>query len=334
MRMTRWHILCPVAEGEFRAREILHSLLGTVGPIKNEGSFATWWRQWCTQAMDRYAKRAPADPERKRMWDTGAKTPLARHRIIENAFLHFDLDQIRPVDVSTFLDQWEGRSAAFDYRNLLSQFFEKCCRKGLIDSNPAREVELEKPPKRNVFITHEQYLAIRKALLTGSDGRPTRTGEMVQCYMDLLYLLYQRGTEIRLLKWDQVGPDGIEFTPTKTEKSSGKSVLVPLGQDAKDVLAKAKRIGKQHSAYVIQTEHGRPYTANGIRTLFRRACKRIGIKGLTLRDIRAKAATDATTGGYDEAQLQVALAHTDGAMTRRYIKKRQVSVSEVVLTLP
>jgi integrase len=68
--------------------------------------------------------------------------------------------------------------------------------------------------------------------------------------------------------------------------------------------------------------------------LFKRACVRVGIKGVTSKDLRAKAATDATKQGYQEKQLQTALAHTDGATTRVYIRGREVSVSEVVLKLP
>lgn len=334
MKLSRWHVLCAVDEGEFCARERLRDLQGGVPQIKSEGSFAPWWRQWVTRQFAKQSEKAPTDPHRKKVWEAGMKTYRSRYNIIERAFGHFDLDQIRPVDVALFLDQWEGRSAARDYRNFLSQFFEMCCRKGLLNTNPAREVSVEKPKRRTVYISHENFLAMRAALLIGPGGKPTRTGEMIQCYMDLLYLLYQRGTDIRLLRWDQIGPDGIEFTPTKTERSSGLQVKVPIGKDTRAVLEKAKRLGKKKSDYVIQTEAGTPYTASGIGHLFRLACRRIGITNMTLRDIRAKAATDASNNGYADAQVQVGLTHTDPQMTGRYIKKRAVPVSEVVLNFP
>jgi hypothetical protein len=53
-----------------------------------------------------------------------------------------------------------------------------------------------------------------------------------------------------------------------------------------------------------------------------------------LRDIRAKAATDAKKQGYADAQLQAALAHTDAATDRNYVRTRKVSVSEVGSRLP
>lgn len=85
---------------------------------------------------------------------------------------------------------------------------------------------------------------------------------MAQCYVDLLYLFYQRGADVRLLK--------------------------------------------MRSMYLIHTEHGQPYSAGGIRFLFDRARKRAGIQGVTLKDIRAEAATDADNQGYNESQLQTA----------------------------
>lgn len=197
-----------------------------------------------------------------------------------------------------------------------------------------KDLSLAVPPKRDVYISDEQYNSIRNALLYGNDGKATRTGEMVQCYMDLLYLLYQRGTDVRLLRWDQVTDDGILFKPTKTERSSGAKVRVPIGDDACAVLARIKQIGKMRSVYVIHTEHGQPYTSNGIGSLFKRACARAGILGVTLKDIRAKAATDAKQQGYRQEQLQTALAHTDAATTRTYIRSREVPISEVVLKLP
>jgi integrase len=157
---------------------------------------------------------------------------------------------------------------------------------------------------------------------------------MVRCYIDLLYLPYQRGTDIRLLRWDEVDGNKIVFKPSKTKHSSGKQVSVPISADAKAVLAQAKKFGKVRSIYVIHNEHGQPYTAHGIATLFNRACVRAKVEDVTLRDIRAKAATDAKKQGYGDAQLQVALAHTDAATTRDYVRTREVPVSEVRLRLP
>lgn len=137
----------------------------------------------------------------------------------------FNVNQVLPVDVASFVDQWEGRRAAQVYLSRLSDFFKWSARKGLRADNPCSLVRVDKPKARDCYITDSEYHRIRDALLTGKDGRKTASGEMVQCYIDLCYLLYQRTTEVRLLRWDQVREEGIYFKPTKTEASSGAKVL-------------------------------------------------------------------------------------------------------------
>lgn len=333
-KVTKWHILCAVEDGELMARNALNQLLGRIGERSGKGDFSIWWQKFEVQLIQKRSKQAPTDPARAAIWREGTKAVLSVFRVIKDAFGDFDVSTIEPTDVAQFLDQWEGRRAAQLYRGHLVKFFAWCARKGVVKTNPAEVIKVAKPRDRMVYITDQQYQQIQEGLRTGSDGRPTRTGEMVCCYMDLLYLLYQRGTDVRLLKWSDVQGDSLQIKPTKTEHSSGKQVVIALTPAVKTVLARAWSLHKARSIYVIATEHGQPYTSHGIGSLFKRACKRKGIDGVTLKDIRAKAATDAAKAGFTEDQLQVALAHTDASTTRKYIRSREVPVSEVSLKLP
>lgn len=333
-KATRWHILCPVSDGELAARIALDAMLGRVSEPKGKGDFALWFAKWKTQQLAERNKKTPTDPARADIWLKGSKALGNVLGVIENALCDFDLVQIAPSDVAVFVDQWEGRRAAQVYRGHLVKFFAWCARQGLMNTNPASVVTVATPKKRKVYIDDKQYFAIQQHLRVGKDERPTRTGDMVCCYMDLLYLLYQRGTDVRLLKWSDVQGDTIKIKPSKTEHSSGAIVEIPISPAVRAVLNRARAIQKLRSVYVIATEHGQPYTAHGIGSLFERACERAGIKGVTLKDIRAKAATDAKRAGYSEEQLKVALAHTDTSTTRHYIRGREVPVSQVFLELP
>lgn len=71
----------------------------------------------------------------------------------------------------------------------------------------------------------------------------------------------------RLLRWDQIQPNGILFKPTKTEKSSGKQVLIPLNDAVHEVLATAKAMWPIPSDYVIRNARGQPYTAKEARNM-------------------------------------------------------------------
>ena len=45
-KVVKHHILCPVKDGEYRAREILKRITEPLGIAKNEGSFVTWLHKY------------------------------------------------------------------------------------------------------------------------------------------------------------------------------------------------------------------------------------------------------------------------------------------------
>ena len=334
-RMVTLITLCPVSDGEERARELKRILVGSTNKPAGSGDFSAWLDKWRTLLLKKQSSKAPKDPARLPLHQKNISNLKSILNVIEKGFSSFDVAQVKGTDVAEYLDFWEGKRVAQVYKSYLSKFFAWCIsRKGLIEINPVDQIELEAVPDRDVYITNEQYYAIYDKLLIGFDDKPTRTGEMVQCYMDLCYLLYQRTTEIRLLRWDKVKPEGIAFKPTKTEKSSGGDVIVPVGDDVRKVLARIKSISKGRSTFVIHTEQGTPYTASGIRSLFSRAAERAGVAGLTLKDIRSKAASDAKKAGYTVEEIQVGLVHSEIGSTKGYIKNQAAPVSTVIMKFP
>lgn len=88
--------------------------------------------------------------------------------------------------------------------------------------------------------------------------------------------------------------------------------------------------------FVVVDRKGKPKSAAACRDVWRDAMTRAGLGHMdyTVKDIRAKAMTDAKKAGYDIDALQVAGAHADRATTAGYIKQREFPVSTVRLTLP
>jgi integrase len=336
--LKKWHKLVPLAAGETKARVALDTLLCRAKPISGDGDFPIFFRQWRHYIQRKRDLKAPKDPARLHIWEQGTKTQESVFNMIENGFADMNLADIRPTDVALFLDQWEGRRSAQTYRGHLSKFFKWCGRKGLRDTNPATAdiIDIEPPEKRTVYITDEQYHKVRSALLIGKDGKPTRSGPMIQCYLDLTYLLFQRTTDVRLLRRDQIDEEKglMYFKPTKTEKTSGATVNIPMGPAVRQVLNRLKEIAKMRSIYLIHTEHGQVYGASGIRSAWNRACIRAGVSGITVKDIRSKGATDAKKRGYTVAQLKTHMAHSDTATTEGYLHDKETPTSEVIMSLP
>jgi integrase len=172
---------------------------------------------------------------------------------------------------------------------------------------------------------------------------------MMQCFIDLCYLTAQRSTEIRNLRWsiDESNPFGcsyvdrengvIHFVPSKTEDSSGEMVDWPITPEIDAVLQRAKLLEPAFGqTYVIRDKRGNAKTDQSVRDAWEGAMERVGLAKApyTIKDIRAKAITDAKKAGYDIDALQTAAAHTDRSTTEGYIKQREVPVSTIRLALP
>ncbi|MCA8260864.1 tyrosine-type recombinase/integrase [Burkholderia multivorans] len=274
-------------------------------------------------------------------------------------FRDWNVERIDAGDVEDFLTaNWpEKLPMQRAMKAWLSKFFNWIVRrKKLMQVNPCREVVVKKPKVRDVYIPDRHFVAIREALMSyeykkDADTPNERivigkvpTGPMMQCFVDLCYLTCQRSTEIRLLRWDQIDREAgvIHFVPTKTEDSSGEAVDWPLTPDIEAVLARAKLLDPAFGqTYVIRDKKGNPKTDQACRDAWDGAVKRaaksdpsIEGKPYTIKDIRAKALTDAKRAGYAIEELRVAGAHTDTSTTETYIKSREVPRSNVVLHLP
>lgn len=332
----KWHSLCKITEGEDRARELARKIIEHNRRSDHAGNFPERFRLYLGEMIASKDKTAPTMPERLKMYQDQIKFQRNMGETIIEAFSAFDIDQVLPVDIATFIDQWQGQRMGQLYHSRLSDFFRWCCRRGYRSENPVREVQVGKPASRARYITDIEFHAIRTALATGKNGKPNPSGQMVQCYVDLCYLLYQRTTEIRLLRWEDIDESSslIRFKPTKTERSSGASVLVPLTPAIREVLSLARVAFSKSSLFVIHNQHGKPYTTSGIGTAWKRARDRAGVTDATLKDLRAKALTDAKRDGYAIEQISVGAAHTDTDMTEQYIKRRTTPTSELLLTLP
>lgn len=275
-----------------------------------------------------------------------------RGEVIKKAFKRFDIQQVDSGAIYDFLNEnWQDKLSTFQAMHAwLSKFFAWATVKRYVSVNPAREVEVTKPSKRRVYIPHSDFLAIRESLATYTYTKTIKgekreitatvpTGPMMQVFIDLCYLTCQRSTDIRSLRWDQVDRQAgvIHFIPSKTEDSSGEPVDWPITPEIDAVLGRARLLEpKFGQTYVVRDEKGEQKTDAACRDAWRDAKRRAKLaeKPYTVKDIRAKALTDAKKLGYHIDELQVAGAHTDAATTREYIKSREVPVSNVRLALP
>lgn len=225
----------------------------------------------------------------------------------------------------------------------LSTFMRWCVVCDYAENNPAEFVEIKQPATPRYEWTATKWHAIRSALAIDGRGLALPSGAMMQVYMDLCFLLYQRNTDVRLLRTAQIDRAAgvIRFVPAKTLKSSGANVSVQITPAIAAVLDRAATIRKEWDAegrkvwgYVICKRDGTVYAPNGISSAWDRACEHAGVTGLTSKSIRGYAATEADRQGYTKGQIQKALAHRLVTTTEGYIAKHEEVISAITLGLP
>lgn len=255
--------------------------------------------------------------------------------VFSNEFSEYRVDEVSPIDIKRSIRNLypEALSAARAYKSRISTFFSWCVTEaGLCKINPCREVRTKKPPKRKTKWTVPLFYSMREAL-----------PEMLQCYHDLSYYLYQRTTEVRLLERSQVDRAAglIRFLPTKTEDSSGAGVDIPITPEIAAVLDAAATISKKQKIvcpYVIHSRDGDCYTRSGIYSHYLRADKKLhgedDYLGLNPKALRPFAATQAERQGYTMREIQTGLVHAIGATTEGYVQQHGTPVSALRLQAP
>lgn len=332
----KWHKLCRADAGEAAMYQALAARIEALPLNRMPAAIAQFKLDYLPSLA------VTTQKEHARLLDVAA-----------DEFEDFDVPDVQPSDVALSVkNRYAGRpTAGRHYKARLSTFFRWCVERGLRSSNPCREIWLKAPPRRDRYITDDEFGKIRAALLVGDDKKPTRAGEMARAFVELCYLTLQRPTDVRRLLWSQVRDDVVAFKPSKTAGSSGARVLVPITPAIRAVVERARAFvpktkkGKLQkelkSIYVVHALDGSPYTMSGLRSAWKRACARVevdgvrvGIKNATIKDLRAKALTDARRAGYGKEALQVAAAHSSYETTEIYLKPFEEPLSTVRLTLP
>lgn len=319
----RWIRLCRVEDGELKMLERLAMEKKKREASDGLGDMPAY--------IDEYV-RAKRTEHRESGW----------HRYgeyIKNSFADVDIAQVDNAVVVEFLRaNWADKlPMQRAMRSFLSQFFQWCReQRYYLGENPCNGIRIKIPKPRDVYITNEHFEKIRTEL----ESTP-----MVLCMVDLCYLTVQRSTEIRTLRWKRENETSnwvdrengvIHFMPSKTRDSSGAAVDWPITPEIDAVLERARSIGKIKGAFVVHAAGGKPWHQRTALKAWTQACERAELEqyGYTIKDIRAKALTDAKKAGYDLDALMIAAAHTDKSTTETYFKDRGIPLSTVRLAIP
>lgn len=335
VRKYKWHQLTRVSEGLSALYAALAEL--TANPVREDTSMPARITLWLQQALPGLS--AAEQKEQARMAGE-----------VSEAFTEFRTPDVQAKHILAFLQQWSNATpkpklrTAQRYRTLLSKFFKWVIVQGDRLDNPVDPVSTKAPAPNMRHMDDEAFIWIRDKLL-GDPGHKAASGEMMQCYIDMSYLTGHGGIDIRTLRWAEIGESTIPVERSKVAKKTAAKVDIAITPAIRAVLDRARGLMKAKSRvspYVFHNLDGSPYTASGISTAWRRARERAfkehpdrhDLLKFTVKDLRAKFATDAKELGYTDQQIADGLAHIDTSMTTVYLKKRLAKQSSIELEVP
>jgi len=83
-------------------------------------------------------------------------------------------------------------------------------------------------------------------------------------------------------------------------------VVIPVGAPLKAALDRAAK----RSTIILTTADGKPWTPDGFRASWRKACTKAGIAGLTFNDLRGTAVTRLALAECTEAEIATITGHS------------------------
>ena len=123
-------------------------------------------------------------------------------------------------------------------------------------------------------------------------------------HLPLLIALWtgQRQGDLLRLPWSAYDDTHIRLRQGKT----GARVVIPVGAPLKAALdAKTKR-----STIILTNSDGKPWTPDGFRASWAKACSKAGIVGVTFNDLRGTAVTRLALAGCTEAEIATITGHS------------------------
>jgi integrase len=214
------------------------------------------------------------------------------------------LQDIGPEDVERYKAKRKTEvSGATVNRELacLKTLFNKAVEWGRIETNPILKVRKfrESPPKERILTQGEAARLLGEA------------SPQVKPVLVLALNTAMRRTEILSLRWKDVDlHKGFIFIG---DSKSGRSRTVPINSQVFETLKSLS----QESEFVFFNSETKTHVKD-IKTGFKAACRRAGIKNLRLHDLRHTAASWMVEAGVDLVTVSRILGHSTIQMTMRY----------------
>lgn len=214
-------------------------------------------------------------------------------------------------------------------------FFAWAKWKGLIDSNPASDLEFSVVPGRGNVRTHTWLTEQQAVAMFDLPSKPTIADERNRIIIMLGVLCGLRaGVEMAQLRWDWFNPDLSQLTVH--EGKGGKTEVIGVPPQLQQALADWSRRRPYGATAVLprmrlvfdpgaakrvwMIDWDKPLGYDGIRLAVRKVGDRHGVK-LAPHDLRRTFAGILEARGVEVSNISRAMRHSDVGITSRYLEK-------------
>jgi integrase len=216
---------------------------------------------------------------------------IGKLKLIEKKFGEFPLSGLTDKRARGIFKEWREGLALNSRRQadyawaVLARVFSWALDRGLVPNNPCER-------------GGRLYRGSRiESIWTAADEAAFLATAACHLHLPLLLALWtgQRQGDLLRLPWSAYDGTHIRLRQSKT----GRRIVIPVGAPLKAALAAAKRV----SPIILVNGAGKPWSPDGFRCSWNKACKKAGITGVTFHDLRGTAVTRLALAGCTEAEI-------------------------------
>lgn len=250
---------------------------------------------------------------------------------IQNQWIPFlgkkPLEEITAADVEVFRSQRKhpkGKLSSLSTVNNDHAILKHCLslaeRRGYISHNAAKRVPLPTPDnERDRILTPEEWDILYQA-----------AADHLKPVLLVAFHLGMRQGEILNLTWDRVDLKGGFITLRGKDTKAKEGRVVPMTPLISEALRTLKKVRQLHCPFVFLYEG---HSVQEIKSSFKGACRRAGIKNFRFHDLRHCAATNLRRAGVDTLTAMKIVGHKSEKMHRRYNSVSQADLIQATQKL-
>jgi integrase len=234
-----------------------------------------------------------------RLADSTRRSYVALIIRIEKTFADFPLAALTDRRTRGVFKEWRDRIAIESGRRqadyawtVLARVLSWALDRGFVAANPCEKGgRLYQGSRRDNIWTADDEAAFLKSA-------------PMHLHLPLLLALWtgQRQGDLLRLPWSAYDGTRVRLRQSKT----GARVVIPVGAPLKAALdAMPKR-----STIILVNSDGKPWTSDGFRASWRKACTAAGVVGVTFHDLRGTAVTRLALVGASEAEIATITGHS------------------------